>query len=144
MTVEKTFDRGSASLGKVETLGSLRLRHHETNEIILIPTPSNDPNDPLNWCVSRSRTYLISGDCEAHLIQVCCLPILHRRACMHGHLLLQLPCCGPNRRDRGYYYIFLWTTRTEFRCQHIQSCVLFHINSLVARHGQSRLDAYHR
>lgn len=31
------------------TLGSLRLRHHETNEIILIPTPSRDPNDPLNW-----------------------------------------------------------------------------------------------
>ncbi|KAK7701135.1 hypothetical protein SLS64_010467 [Diaporthe eres] len=31
------------------TLGNVRLRHHETNEIILIPTPSNDPNDPLNW-----------------------------------------------------------------------------------------------
>lgn len=31
------------------TLGSVRLRHHETNEIILVPTPSNDPNDPLNW-----------------------------------------------------------------------------------------------
>jgi hypothetical protein len=30
-------------------LGSLQLRHHETNEIILIPTPSGDPNDPLNW-----------------------------------------------------------------------------------------------
>lgn len=31
------------------TLGNVRLRHHETNEIILVPTPSNDPNDPLNW-----------------------------------------------------------------------------------------------
>lgn len=31
------------------TLGNVRLRHHETNEIILIPAPSNDPNDPLNW-----------------------------------------------------------------------------------------------
>lgn len=31
------------------TLGNVRLRHHETNELILIPTPSNDPNDPLNW-----------------------------------------------------------------------------------------------
>lgn len=30
-------------------LGSLRLRHAETNEIVLIPTPSKDPNDPLNW-----------------------------------------------------------------------------------------------
>ena len=34
---------------KHHTLGHVRLRHHETNEIILIPTPSNDPNDPLNW-----------------------------------------------------------------------------------------------
>ncbi|KAH8889562.1 MFS general substrate transporter [Thozetella sp. PMI_491] len=39
-TVEKTRKR---------TLGNVRLRHHETNEIILIPTPSDDPNDPLNW-----------------------------------------------------------------------------------------------
>lgn len=31
------------------TLGNVRLRHHETNELILIPTPSLDPNDPLNW-----------------------------------------------------------------------------------------------
>lgn len=31
------------------TLGNVRLRHHETNELILIPTPSSDPNDPLNW-----------------------------------------------------------------------------------------------
>lgn len=34
---------------KQSTLGSVRLRHHETNEIILVPTPSGDPNDPLNW-----------------------------------------------------------------------------------------------
>lgn len=32
-----------------QNLGDLRLRHHETNEIILIPTPSRDPHDPLNW-----------------------------------------------------------------------------------------------
>lgn len=31
------------------TLGNVRLRHAVTNEIILIPTPSSDPNDPLNW-----------------------------------------------------------------------------------------------
>jgi len=33
----------------IETLGHLRLRDQETNEIILIPRPSSDPNDPLNW-----------------------------------------------------------------------------------------------
>jgi len=31
------------------SLGHVQLRDQETNEIILIPTPSNDPNDPLNW-----------------------------------------------------------------------------------------------
>lgn len=34
---------------RVRTLGTVRLRHHETNEVILVPTPSDDPNDPLNW-----------------------------------------------------------------------------------------------
>ncbi|KAH9888733.1 major facilitator superfamily domain-containing protein [Xylariomycetidae sp. FL2044] len=34
---------------KGELLGTLRLRHERTNEILLIPRPSNDPNDPLNW-----------------------------------------------------------------------------------------------
>lgn len=33
----------------IGTLGHLRLRHAETNEIILIPQPSSDPGDPLNW-----------------------------------------------------------------------------------------------
>lgn len=33
----------------IGTLGHLRLRHAETNEIILIPQPSSDPKDPLNW-----------------------------------------------------------------------------------------------
>ena len=38
-------------LRKIHTLGSVRHRHEHTNEIILIPTPSQDPNDPLNWSV---------------------------------------------------------------------------------------------
>ncbi|KAJ0373622.1 hypothetical protein COL26b_008222 [Colletotrichum chrysophilum] len=33
----------------VRTLGNVRLRDEATNEIILIPKPSTDPNDPLNW-----------------------------------------------------------------------------------------------
>lgn len=38
-------------LKKIQTLGSVRQRDEHTNEIILIPTPSQDPNDPLNWSV---------------------------------------------------------------------------------------------
>lgn len=44
-------DDDEVPVGKTRkrTLGNVRLRHHETNELILIPTPSDDPNDPLNW-----------------------------------------------------------------------------------------------
>jgi hypothetical protein len=34
---------------RIHTLGSVRHRHERTGQIILIPTPSKDPNDPLNW-----------------------------------------------------------------------------------------------
>jgi hypothetical protein len=34
---------------QVKTLGHLRLRDEDTNEVILVPTPSDDPKDPLNW-----------------------------------------------------------------------------------------------
>lgn len=51
MSLELTQTRDEQEVGKSTALGHLRLRHVETNEIILIPTPSNDPNDPLNWSV---------------------------------------------------------------------------------------------
>ncbi|KAJ5380056.1 uncharacterized protein N7496_002484 [Penicillium cataractarum] len=48
----------------VSTLGSVRLRHPTTNDLILVPTPSNDPNDPLNW--SRGfRVYIAIISCAA-------------------------------------------------------------------------------
>jgi hypothetical protein len=34
---------------KLHSFGHVRLRHEHTNEIILTPTPSLDPNDPLRW-----------------------------------------------------------------------------------------------
>ncbi|KAJ5389286.1 uncharacterized protein N7496_000354 [Penicillium cataractarum] len=42
-----------------QTLGSVQLRHEETNEVILVPTPSRDPNDPLNW--STAQKYYLLG-----------------------------------------------------------------------------------
>lgn len=42
----------TATTCRKATLGNVRLRHQESNSIILIPTPSADPNDPLNWCVN--------------------------------------------------------------------------------------------
>jgi len=37
------------NMDRVRTLGSVRLTREGTNERILYPKPSNDPNDPLNW-----------------------------------------------------------------------------------------------
>ncbi|RDL31070.1 Uncharacterized protein BP5553_09859 [Venustampulla echinocandica] len=45
-------------LKQTQTLGSVRYHHEHTNEIILIPTPSQDPNDPLNW--SKARKYYMA------------------------------------------------------------------------------------
>jgi hypothetical protein len=44
-------DGAKVLLKQTRTLGSVRHRHEDTNEIILIPQPSTDPNDPLNWWV---------------------------------------------------------------------------------------------
>jgi len=50
--------RDPEEVGHSTTLGHLRLRNEHTNEIILIPTPSTDPNDPLNWYVSSVPAHL--------------------------------------------------------------------------------------
>jgi len=50
--VNYTTERDPDEIQRGNNLGHLRLRHAETNEIILIPTPSQDPKDPLTWYVS--------------------------------------------------------------------------------------------
>lgn len=45
ITTHDTMD----DIKPVNTLGTVRLHHAETKEVILVPAPSNDPNDPLNW-----------------------------------------------------------------------------------------------
>lgn len=47
-------DDKSSIFKRIQTLGTVQSRHALTNEIILVPTPSNDPNDPLNWSVGNS------------------------------------------------------------------------------------------
>ncbi|KAF2500880.1 MFS transporter [Lophium mytilinum] len=49
---------------KLQNLGSIQLRHLDTNEIILIPTPSSNPNDPLNWYAAY-RLYIAVLVCFA-------------------------------------------------------------------------------
>lgn len=44
---------------RVKTLGTIRLHDEGTGEIVLIPQPSDDPNDPLNWYVTWSPNNLL-------------------------------------------------------------------------------------
>jgi hypothetical protein len=43
-----TIDRDPKDAKKMHNLGSLRLRHVDSNQIILVPTPTADPNGPLS------------------------------------------------------------------------------------------------
>ncbi|RMD45116.1 hypothetical protein DV735_g69, partial [Chaetothyriales sp. CBS 134920] len=62
--VNYTSERDPDEIQQGTSLGHLRLRHVETNDIILIPTPSRDPNDPLNWS-KPYRIYLAMVVCLA-------------------------------------------------------------------------------
>jgi hypothetical protein len=45
---EKQADPGFAeNARRVQSLGSVRLRNATTGEVVLVPTPTKDPNDPL-------------------------------------------------------------------------------------------------
>ncbi|KAI1633838.1 MFS transporter [Biscogniauxia mediterranea] len=55
-----------------ETLGKIQLRDHETNDIILVPEPSNDPNDPLNWSPTQ-KYYIFALTCAGVFFEHCVL-----------------------------------------------------------------------
>lgn len=48
VTMAKSADKPAPDL---HIRGTHRLRDAETNEIVLVPTPSEDPADPLRWSV---------------------------------------------------------------------------------------------
>ncbi|KAI0430238.1 major facilitator superfamily domain-containing protein [Xylaria sp. FL1042] len=52
---------------KREALGNVRLRDHHTNEVILIPKPSSDPNDPLQW-TQAYKFYIATVVCLGMLV----------------------------------------------------------------------------
>ncbi|XWW97135.1 hypothetical protein V2A60_005116 [Cordyceps javanica] len=53
--ITRRLERGRDSAPRKATLGNVRLRNQENDQIILIPTPSSDPNDPLNWSQWRKK-----------------------------------------------------------------------------------------
>ncbi|POR39623.1 Putative MFS-type transporter [Tolypocladium paradoxum] len=53
VAVAAALDPNVENLGdekrRKRTLGNVRLMHHDTKALILVPTPTSDPDDPLNW-----------------------------------------------------------------------------------------------
>ncbi|KAL2417987.1 hypothetical protein ABEF95_002438 [Exophiala dermatitidis] len=69
---------------QVETLGTVRLRHVTTNELLLVPKPSDDPDDPLN-CASTDIFFSYGPLREKYYIfAFSCLSIAVCKACGAG------------------------------------------------------------
>lgn len=49
LVIESLTDTFKDGNDHTNTLGSVRLQDAITKARILVPAPSNDPNDPLNW-----------------------------------------------------------------------------------------------
>lgn len=102
-TLDATVHNPGAERRRKRTLGNVRLMHHDTNAIILVPTPSSDPNDPLNWYISPVWVYFLSyhttsaalilGSSQANMEKE-----LHCRATLpyHGHV--HFSCSRSNHR----------------------------------------------
>ncbi|KAI0863351.1 major facilitator superfamily domain-containing protein [Xylaria cubensis] len=61
-------DRPDTQIGeKKAALGDVRLRDSQTDEVILIPRPSDDPNDPLKW-PQTYKYYIAFVVCLAMLV----------------------------------------------------------------------------
>ncbi|TRX97646.1 hypothetical protein FHL15_001401 [Xylaria flabelliformis] len=61
-------DRPGTQIGEKKTaLGDVRLRDSQTDEVILIPRPSDDPNDPLRW-PQAYKYYIAFVVCLAMLV----------------------------------------------------------------------------
>jgi hypothetical protein len=67
-------------------MGQVQLRNRDTHEVILRPTPTADPNDPLNWCVHvccRDVAAVLRKNRRAPIVLLSC-PRLTRGAGLNG------------------------------------------------------------
>lgn len=90
--VNTTIHRDSQDAKKTHNLGRLRLRHIDSNQIILIPTPSLDPNGLSNIhlrAVSWGRRIYAILTLELRSFElVKGIPLVHCNSRVGGHILL--------------------------------------------------------
>lgn len=142
--VRATVGRAPGDVKKTHNLGSLRLRHLDSNRIILVPTPTADPNGLLNPYLLSQRTKeaMLTHDFRSpELVQE--IPLVHRYLSISGHLFLQFSRCRSFHCDRrNHIRIFRFPAgKQEFRIRYLQNRLLLHHDRLDARHGDFVLDA---
>lgn len=52
--------RLDAGFDEVTGVDSRLLKHDPTGQVVLVPQPSDSPNDPYNWPVWRKRLYTVA------------------------------------------------------------------------------------
>lgn len=142
--VRTTAQRDPEDAKKMHNLGSLRLRHLDSNQIILVPTPTADPNGRLNPYL-RFHTILytvLTLDLRsAQLVQE--IPMVYRCLGVYCHLFLQLPRSRPFHCYRWSHLNIFWptTNKSELRCRYLQDRLFFHHDCFDAGYGHFVLDA---
>lgn len=108
---------------RINTLGKVQLHHEDTHEVILVPTPSGDPKDPLNWYVNSRRAGALQT--WTYPLQAKCTEVLSCGTRLRRRLLCEFRGCGASGRHRGDCSSILWGAQGLFgRCgRYIQSGV---------------------
>lgn len=121
----------------IHTLGSVQLRHVDTNEIILIPTPSTGPNDPLNWSVFLilACQFQAANTTKEHCKEILC--VYHH---LSRNLLVQFCSGWPFGCPRGDNNRLFWTPRPKLSLSGCQSGIFLHRTLAYGRSRESRMD----
>jgi len=110
-------------------LGSVQLRT-KSGEIILVPKPSKDPNDPLNWCVSSQKP----SSTKKLIPQVTTLQILCCSRDLLRHAHVHFPSCWSYCRHRPNRHGLRRSQCKSFRCD-CSSIILLHYLALTQGTG---------
>jgi hypothetical protein len=123
----------------VQTLGSIRLRDEHTGAVILVPTPTQDPNDPL---VRYSPPSPIKSQTHRNVELESRVQSFHHHPRLSGYFLVQFPRRRPSYRYRGDSHNFFPSPALS-RCprQYLEDGLLFHDHCFDAGCQQLFLDA---
>ena len=133
----KTHQTDDTILASRSNLGTIQLRNAHTKEIILIPTPSNDPNDPLNWLdIGPQETFNKADSVQVHS-ETGLRDISRYTGDLHRPFLFCRSLRCHSRHDRNVF----WQTWAASPPTYFEDRLLHHYSKLDAGHWEYLLDA---